>query len=241
MSSFYTLVIGAGSKIAQAAIQQFEENPHCLGVFAVSRSLPTEAVTNKTHWLTCDYTEQAIDSVCKQLSTYAGKITKVLICNGVLHDDSMMPERKLEDIRASQLEAILHTNTIIPMLWLSKLLLLLKGEHATQIALFSARIGSISDNKTGGWYSYRASKAALNMLIQTSSIEYARRAKNVKLIAFHPGTTDTPLSKPFQRSVPEGKLFTPEFVATQLLFIMGDVEMNNKAAYLDWNNQPINW
>ncbi|TYL46956.1 SDR family NAD(P)-dependent oxidoreductase [Marinomonas sp. IMCC 4694] len=241
MSSFYTLVIGASSKIAQAAIQQFEAHPDCLGVFAVSRSLPPETATSKTHWLTGDYTEQAIDKVCKEIAPYAGKITKVLVCNGVLHDDSMMPERKLEDIRASQLEAMLHTNTIIPMLWLSKLLPLLKGEHATQIALFSARIGSISDNKTGGWYSYRASKAALNMLIQTSSIEYARRAKNVKLIAFHPGTTDTPLSKPFQRSVPEGKLFTPEFVASQLLFIMNNVEMNNKAAYLDWNNQPISW
>jgi hypothetical protein len=72
-------------------------------------------------------------------------------------------------------------------------------------------------------------------------VEYARRAKNVKLIAFHPGTTDTPLSKPFQRSVPKDKLFTADFVATQLLSIMENVTMDNKAAYLDWNNQPIEW
>ncbi|MBR7889061.1 SDR family NAD(P)-dependent oxidoreductase [Marinomonas sp. A79] len=241
MSDFYALVIGASSKISHAAIAQFEQNDACLGVFAVSRTAPVESFDPKTHWFECDYSETAIRQVCKGLMPFAGKITKVLICNGILHEDSMMPERKLEDVTAAQLERTFQVNTIIPMLWLSHILPLVKGETSAQISVFSARIGSISDNKTGGWYSYRASKAALNMLIQTCSIEYARRAKNVKLIAFHPGTTDTPLSKPFQRSVPEGKLFTPEFVATQLLFIMDDVEMNNKATYLDWNNQAITW
>ncbi|MBJ7537231.1 SDR family NAD(P)-dependent oxidoreductase [Marinomonas transparens] len=124
---------------------------------------------------------------------------------------------------------------------LSKLIHVLQGNEATQVAVFSARVGSISDNKMGGWYSYRASKAALNMLIQTSAVEYARRAKNVKLIAFHPGTTDTPLSKPFQHAVPEGRLFSADFVATRLLAIMNNVKMDNKAAYLDWNNQTIEW
>ncbi|SHF90939.1 NAD(P)-dependent dehydrogenase, short-chain alcohol dehydrogenase family [Marinomonas polaris DSM 16579] len=241
MPSFYALVIGASSTIAQAAIQQFEADKDCLGVFAISRSLPNSETATKTQWLESDYSEDSIQQICKSLASYSGKISKVLICNGILHNDSMMPERKLEEIRASQLEAIFHTNTIIPMLWLSQLLPILQGEQVTQVALFSARIGSISDNKTGGWYSYRASKAALNMLIQTSSVEYARRAKNVKLIAFHPGTTDTPLSKPFQRSVPKDKLFTADFVATQLLSIMENVTMDNKAAYLDWNNQPIEW
>lgn len=241
MSSFYALVVGAGSAIAQATIQKFEADPNCLGVFAVSRSLPKISTESKALWLESDYSEESIHQICKRLALYAGKITKVLICNGMLHDESIMPERKLEEISASQLEAVFHVNTVIPMLWLSKLLPIIQGQQPTQVALFSARIGSISDNKTGGWYSYRASKAALNMLIQTSSVEYARRAKNVKLIAFHPGTTDTPLSKPFQRAVPQDKLFTAEFVATQLLSIMEGITMDNKAAYLDWNNQTIEW
>lgn len=265
MSSFYALIIGASSTIAQAAIEQFEQNPNCLGVFAVSRSLPHEdsnsnkvekKVEKKVHWFICDNSESSIQNVIQQINQHSANITKVLICNGVLHgtqhnNETMMPEKKLEDINAEQLEAVFHANTVVPMLWLSKLVLLLKGKEATQVALFSARVGSISDNKSGGWYSYRASKAALNMLIQNSAIEYARRAKNVKLIAFHPGTTDTPLSKPFQRSVPKDKLFTPEFVASQLLAIMNSVEMNaieghsiegnRNAAFLDWNNQAINW
>lgn len=241
MSSFYALVIGASSAIAQAAIQQFEADQDCLGVFAISRSLPKPETVTKTQWLESDYSEASIQQICKSLFPYSGKITKALICNGILHKDSMMPERKLEEIKASNMEDIFHSNTIVPMLWLSRLLPILQGEQPTQVALFSARIGSISDNKTGGWYSYRASKAALNMLIQTSSVEYARRAKNVKLIAFHPGTTDTPLSQPFQRSVPKDKLFTADFVATQLLSMMKNVTMDNKTAYLDWNNQPIEW
>ncbi|ETX10061.1 short-chain dehydrogenase [Marinomonas ushuaiensis DSM 15871] len=258
MSSFYALVIGASSTIAQAAIQQFEKNQDCLGVFAISRSLPAEigqendqSRTNKVHRLVCDNVESSIADICQQLASYSVNITKVLICNGLLHNETMMPEKKLEDINAAQLEAVFHANTVVPMLWLSKLLPILKGKKATQVAVFSARVGSISDNQSGGWYSYRASKAALNMLVQNSAIEYARRAKNVQLIAFHPGTTDTPLSKPFQRGVPEGKLFTADFVASQLLNIMDSFEMTSvetnsieikgKAAFLDWNNQAIDW
>jgi len=248
MSSFYALIIGASSTIAQAAIQQFEKNQDCLGVFSVSRSLPAYAEqdndhsrSNKVHWFVCDNSESSIADVCQQLTSYSVDITKVLICNGLLHNETMMPEKKLEDINAAQLEAVFHANTVVPMLWLSKILPALQGKKATQVAVFSARVGSISDNQSGGWYSYRASKAALNMLIQNSAIEYARRAKNVKLIAFHPGTTDTLLSKPFQRSVPKDKLFTPDFVASQLLGILDKAEMNNKAAFLDWNNQAIDW
>ncbi len=252
MSSFYVLIIGASSAIAQAAIQQFDKDPGCLGIFAVSRSLPfyqgedddsypVEKSHNKIHWLICDNTESEIDGICHQLKSYSVNITKVLICNGLLHDEGMMPERKLEDINVTQLETILHANAITPMLWLSKLLPVLAGKEPTQMAIFSARVGSIADNEMGGWYSYRASKAALNMLIKTSAVEYARRAKNVKLIAFHPGTTDTPLSKPFQRSVAKDKLFSAHFVASQLLKILDKAEMNNKAEFLDWDNQKIEW
>ena len=110
-----------------------------------------------------------------------------------------------------------------------------------KIIVFSARVGSISENRLGGWYSYRASKAALNMMIKTDAIELARRNKNIKLIAFHPGTTDTPLSKPFQNNVPANKLFTCEFVAKQLLSIVDECELDQSASFLDWQGESINW
>ncbi|RBO84783.1 SDR family NAD(P)-dependent oxidoreductase [Marinomonas aquiplantarum] len=241
MSTFHGLVIGASSAIGQAIIEMLEQDPACSGITAVSRGANSQLNTSKVHSLACDYQQESIEQVCQELMAWQGHIHKVFICNGILHDDTMQPERKIESVNAAQMAASFQANSITPMLWLKSLLPVLKGTTATQVAVFSARVGSISDNKMGGWYSYRASKAALNMLIQTSAVEYARRAKNVKLIAFHPGTTDTPLSQPFQRSVPEGKLFTPSFVAQQLLNLMNNIPMDNQAAYMDWNHQAIDW
>lgn len=109
-------------------------------------------------------------------------------------------------------------------------------------------MGSIEDNKLGGWYSYRASKAALNMFFKTAAIEVARRAKNTKLILFHPGTTDTKLSKPFQRNINSKKLFTTKFVAEQLYILtqqttgeQNRLEHNCEASYLDWQGKKIAW
>jgi len=105
--------------------------------------------------------------------------------------------------------------------------------------VFSARVGSTSDNRLGGWYSYRASKAALNSLLKSFAVEYARRLKNVKLIAFHPGTVDTDLSKPFQASVPEQNLFSAVFVADQLAEIMASADLDGQLSYLDWDGKSI--
>jgi len=237
---FDALIIGASSKIAQAAINQLLAQEDCRSIFVISQH-PISFFSKKIRPLLSDCSQHSIETACQHLKKYTHNISKVLICNGVLHNDAFMPEKKLEDIQADQLASLYMSNTITPMLWLSRLLPVVNGQQRTQIAIFSARVGSISDNRTGGWYSYRASKAALNMLIKNSAIEYARRAKNVKLIAFHPGTTDTPLSKPFQRSVPEGKLFTPEFVAQRLLSIMDSATMDNQASFVDWDNKKIEW
>ena len=93
----------------------------------------------------------------------------------------------------------------------------------------------------GGWYSYRSSKAALNMMLKTAAIELARRAKNIKIIAFHPGTTDTPLSRPFQENVSAGKFFTCGFVAKRLLSIIEHIAIDGTVSYLDWQGNSIDW
>ena len=93
----------------------------------------------------------------------------------------------------------------------------------------------------GGWYGYRSSKAALNMLLKTASVEYARRNKNVKLISFHPGTTDTDLSKPFQSAVRAEKLFTPDFVASKLLELMNSSNIDGELSFLDWQGETVEW
>ncbi|MDB4261175.1 SDR family NAD(P)-dependent oxidoreductase, partial [Porticoccaceae bacterium] len=117
-----------------------------------------------------------------------------VICHGILHSDTLWPEKRLEDINAESLQTVFQANTVVPVLWLKLLHRLLKSKQRCVVAALSARVGSIGDNQLGGWYAYRSSKAALNMMLRTLSIEYGRRVKNVKIISFHPGTTDEAFS-----------------------------------------------
>ncbi len=236
------LVIGASSGIAQRLVHRLSGDQRIERIYAISRQ-PTETVLpEQVRWLTCDYSETDIAATAALLSDEPGEFSRVFICNGMLHEgDSIRPEKRLEDIDLFSIESVFRVNTFTPLLWLKHLVGPLRSGQTCTLTLFSARVGSISDNKLGGWYSYRASKAALNMLVQTASIEYARRAKNVQLVAFHPGTTDTALSRPFQGNVPADKLFPPDFVAAQLLSIIENMAPVGHALYLDWQGREIPW
>jgi NAD(P)-dependent dehydrogenase (short-subunit alcohol dehydrogenase family) len=135
----------------------------------------------------------------------------------------------------------MSVNALLPMRSLAAFWPLIRTSEAPRIAVLSARVGSLGDNELGGWYSYRASKAALNMMMKCAAIEVRRLNKQAKLVAYHPGTVDSPLSKPFQRSVPEGKLFTPAFSAAQLIDILDRSEPDGELAYLDWAGETIPW
>lgn len=234
-----SLIIGASSKIGQALIAQLLTRPTDTRIVAVSRN--TVNLPAAVHCMSCDCTAKAIANVGQELSSLAGSFERIIICNGILHSDTLQPEKRLEDLTLENMTEVFRVNTFVPALWLRTLAPLLRSTQACRIALLSARVGSISDNRAGGWHSYRASKAALNMLIQNASIEFARRAKNVKLLAFHPGTVDTPLSAPFQRNVPNGKLFTPDYVARQLLDLLTQLPVDGQASYLDYAGKEISW
>ena len=238
MTNDATLIIGASSAIAQALIRNLCCDKH--RVVAISRS-PAPPAGGDTDWLQCDYSDSQITDTVRALRELNCCWRRVFICNGVLHDELAMPEKSLEALSSASLQARFHSNSIVPLLWLRALLPLLRGKIPCTVAVLSARIGSIEDNQLGGWYSYRASKAALNMLLKTAAIEFSRRAKNIKLLAFHPGTTDSPLSAPFQRSVAEGALFSPDFVAERLLDLCTTHIPDGQLSYLDWAGKPIAW
>jgi NAD(P)-dependent dehydrogenase (short-subunit alcohol dehydrogenase family) len=243
-----TLIIGANSDIGKAIATQVASLADT-GLILISRqaidekdtveeqnSLKTKKIIVK------DYQPQSIDNAIAELVAHSElPISQVFVCNGILHSETFQPEKRLEDFDAQAFEQVISANTLTPMLWVQKLTPILTRKSPCKFIVFSARVGSINDNKLGGWYSYRASKAALNMMLKTASIELARRAKNIKLISFHPGTTDTPLSKPFQKNVPADKLFTSEFVAKQLLTIVADTPIDHTLSYLDWQGKSINW
>lgn len=232
-----SIIIGAGSAIAQAVIQS---HANAENIITVSRKLPDQS-NPVIHAFTSDYSPTSIAKVIQQIKDLnLGSIDRVYICNGVLQNDNIKVEKRIEDLDPESFMSVLHSNTLTPILWVQALLPILRQQNCT-ITVFSARIGSISDNNLGGWYSYRASKAALNMLLKNACVEYAKRAKGVKILAFHPGTTDTPLSKPFQKNVPKGKLFSPEFVATSLEEIIQNLEVDGQLSFKDWQGKDILW
>lgn len=233
-----SIIIGASSAIAQSVIQGLHVKSE--NIVTVSRKLCNQS-NSDTHAFISDYTPDSIAQVIQQIRDLnLSSIDRVYICNGVLQSDDIKVEKRIEDLDPESFMSVLHSNTLTPILWVQALLPLLRQQKCT-ITVFSARIGSITDNNLGGWYSYRASKAALNMLLKNACVEYAKRAKGVKILAFHPGTTDTPLSKPFQKNVPEGKLFTPEFVANALENIIQSLDNDGQLSFMDWQGKDILW
>ncbi|MCG9761465.1 MULTISPECIES: SDR family NAD(P)-dependent oxidoreductase [Pseudoalteromonas] len=235
------IVIGASSAIARAFVKTQVEQNSDVRVITVSRQAKAASKASALHFQ-CDYSEAQIQKVGRQIFELDCTVKSVTIFNGLLHDEfDKFPEKKLEDVDLGYSMALFNINTMIPMLWLQALLPTIKGKQSCVVTALSARVGSISDNRMGGWYSYRSSKAALNMMFKSAAVELARRAKNIKLILFHPGTTDTPLSKPFQANVPDEKLFTPEFVADQLSSIIAKSHPDGTVSYVDWQNKSIEW
>lgn len=165
-------------------------------------------------WVALDVTSpDSVAAAGQKIRDIIPRLDRAIFTAGMLRRDDIRPEKRIADIEADALMTLFATNAFGPILLARELWPLMKGDHRLQYAAISARVGSISDNRLGGWYSYRASKAALNQLMRTLSIEMRRGNPNASVLTLHPGTVDTDLSKPFQGNVPEGKLFTADYSA----------------------------
>ena len=238
------LVVGASGGIGRAVLDHYLEKPEYTLVLAVSRGARPRSLEShggRLRWLVSDYTESSIDSVVDSVQSVGASLSRVVVCNGILHNDRLSPEKSLLKLEASAMQEVLHANVVVPSLWIAALVRLLRGSAGCVVAVLSARVGSITDNQLGGWYSYRASKAALNMVLKSAAVEYRRRLPGVKLLAFHPGTTDTGLSRPFQRGVAPASLFTPQFVARRLAQLLDELEPDGELSYLAWDGSRIEW
>lgn len=231
------VVVGSGGAIARSLLARWCESG-LYHVVAVGRS---HCDIRGVHSLTTDYSEASLAEVTAAVSALGSNIERLVVTNGVLSGKDFSPERKVGDLTTASWQHVMTVNALTPMLILSALWSLMRSSTQPRVAVLTARVGSLSDNELGGWYSYRASKAALNMMLKCAAIEVRRINKNAKLIAYHPGTVDSPLSKPFQRSVPEGKLFSPDFSAEQLDNLMTSAVPDGTLSYLDWAGQAIDW
>jgi len=185
--------------------------------------------------------ETSIKRAADDVASVVERLDMVIVCAGLLHDreGGMRPEKRFADIDSNNLARAFEVNASGPLLMLKHWAgLLTHGERAV-FASLSARVGSISDNHLGGWYAYRASKAAQNQFTRTAAIELRRQSRQLICVGLHPGTTDTALSKPFQRNVPDGKLFTPEFAATRLLSVLAGLTPDDSGDVFDWDGKHV--
>ena len=164
----------------------------------------------------------------------------VIVATGVLTlADGTGPERSYRHLDAATMAGAFHLNTIGPALVAKAMLPLFPRDEPAVFAALSARVGSIGDNRIGGWHSYRASKAALNMLVRNFAIELARTHKLAVAVSLHPGTVDTPLSEPFQSNLPDGQLTGPAEAADNLLRVIDGLGPGDSGHQFDWRGERV--
>lgn len=234
-------VIGANGGLGAAFVHTLSQAPNASRTFALSRRSAKEGfdpiVTEHTIDLIDEFT---VEGAAKHIRAECKSLHLVIVATGVLHrDETIQPEKTWRHLDRDVLSEVFATNTVGPALAMKHFLPLLARDRKAVFALLSARVGSISDNRLGGWYAYRASKAALNMLIKTASVELARVNPSALCIGLHPGTVATALSEPFQSGVPEGKLFSPDFSARSLLSVIDTLTPENSGDVFAWDGQRI--
>ncbi|CAI9287340.1 unnamed protein product [Lactuca saligna] len=194
-------------------------------------------------------TETTIEECARDIGERHGYLNLLVNASGILSiPDVIQPETTLTKVERSSLMLAYEVNAVGPTLVTKHMWPLLKagGGSGTQrdvavVANISARVGSIGDNRLGGWHSYRASKSALNQLTKCIAVEFARKKDPIICILLHPGTVDTDLSKPFQKNVPKDKLFSKEFSVERLLGIINSSKSHDNGKFFDWDHKEITW
>ena len=229
------LVVGASGGLGSALVAQLCADTRYTQIVAWSRSLAlvTDEKILTNHVNLRD--EMTIAAAARSL----GEVDLVIIATGLLHDGDLKPEKSWNSLDPSFMVRAFEINTVGPALIAKHVLPLLPRDRRAVFAALSARVGSIGDNRLGGWHSYRASKAALNQLIRCFSIELVAKRPLTICVGLHPGTVDTHLSKPYQAGLPKDKLFAPEQSARQLLQVIDGLTPAQSGRVYDWAGLEI--
>ncbi|MCO1333854.1 SDR family NAD(P)-dependent oxidoreductase [Microbulbifer sp. OS29] len=238
------LIAGASGGLAQAIGAEIVRRHPQITLMTLSR-ITVDMIpghTGERHHLSVSLEEaESIDIIENFMAEHSVPPDWVINCCGILHDDFHGPEKSLSQcddhwlIQSMQINVLSHLHLAraldgflqrrLPVLWVS----------------LSAKVGSIGDNQLGGWYSYRISKAALNMLVKNLSIEWARKLEDSCVVAIHPGTTDTSLSKPFQSNLHPDKLYAPELSAKRIVDVLSQLSTAETGQLLFWDGSQLPW
>ncbi|XP_012478270.1 uncharacterized protein LOC105793911 [Gossypium raimondii] len=253
-----SMVQGASRGIGLEFVKQMLEKNGKGHVIATCRN-PTKATAllelknqfaERLNVLPLDVTvERTIEESARSITERYGSLNLLINASGILSIPSVLqPETTLGKVQKSSMMLAYEVNAVGPILVIKHMWPLLKvggllgiDRDVAVVANISARVGSIGDNRLGGWHSYRSSKAALNQLTKTISVEFARKKDPIACILLHPGTVDTDLSRPFQRNVPAEKLFTKEFSVQKLLNIINNAKQRDNGKFFAWDGREIPW
>jgi NAD(P)-dependent dehydrogenase (short-subunit alcohol dehydrogenase family) len=224
---YRAVVVGASGAIGAAFVAQLNDDPRCASVQALHRgSVPS-----------IDYGREASVAEAAAALRGAAPFHLVVVATGVLHTAAFAPEKRLADLEGASLEALFRVNVIGPALVLRHFAPLLARERSV-LAVLSAKVGSIGDNRLGGWYGYRASKAALNMVLKTASIELRRTHPGALLAALHPGTVASALSRPFRGD----EIGQPPAQATaSMLAALDALQPDDSGAFVAYDGTRLPW
>ena len=224
------LVIGAQGGIGGALLAALEAEGRWRRVIGLSRRGAPP----------CDLTDEAsIAAAAKWVAVEAPDLALVILATGFLHDDRFQPEKAMRQLDPAHMAKAFAINAIGPALAMKHMLPRLRRDGAATFAALSARIGSIGDNVIGGWWSYRASKAALNQLVRTAAVELKRANPGAALVAIHPGTVATGLSSPFSKAGLEVQ--APPDAARRILDVLTGLQPADSGKFFDWRGAPVPW
>ena len=223
---YRAIVIGSTGGLGSAFLDILRRDPDCGNAMGLSRaSIPALELTDET-------------SIAAAAESIDGEIHLIIDATGFLSDGTIMPEKALRNIEAENLARLYELNAIGPMLLMKHFAALLPRSERGIFATLSARVGSISDNRLGGWHAYRASKAALNMLMKGAAIEVARSRPHAVFASLHPGTVSTRLSDPFSSG---RERLSPEQSASSLLRVLDGLKPEESGTFWDYRGEPVDW
>ena len=230
-------VIGSSGAIGKAFIKQYIKDNSISKIYSISRS-PIEISDDRLTHIQADISdEKSVEEAAKAIQEKY--LDQIIVATGILHTPSFGPEKSIRDISANKFVEVLTVNTIGPALVGKFFLPLLNNKSKSVMAFLSARVGSISDNKLGGWYSYRASKSALNQIIKNFSIEIKRTNSHAVIMGLQPGTVKSKLSEPFQKNVKEGSLISAEESVSKLVKVIEKSSNIENGSLVGWDGQII--
>ncbi len=229
------LVVGAGGIGRALSVELARRHP------SLEVTLATRHPLSDDVWTVDLQCPNSLSKLTEQLIADSHPLRVVINATGRLHSPSYQPEKRLQHAEQSALLDSFAINAAGPLLLAKSVEPVVARDRPFHFASLSARVGSISDNRSGGWYAYRAAKAAQNMMLRCLSLEWARRLPLTTVTLLHPGTTDTALSQPFQSFVPKERLFSPERAAGHLLDVLLHQTPTDTGRFLAWDGQDIPW